>query len=396
MGLPKLFVAVLCLLFISLNLLPLGGLIRGFPIVHEGNTVPLGSLFPNVPLLYNPDILNGGVFETIVIGAQRFFNGENVYDMKPVGVGPFRYPPSMLIVGGFFSMLPMPYSYWVWLLLNIIMVGYTVRFLAPEIPSHFIRFTPFIVFAFILSTPLIRQLAWGHYIIPMLFLTVLIYRYRERWMLSGMYLGLLSNVSLFGLIFLPYFFFKKRYKALVMWGVITVLSYSILLINSASLYGFIASLSGLNTGEYSLQAKGFFSVVRMLYGIHPMLYYLFVAGIVSLFGYSTYCLYRGTISDQLYFAHTIFTLLLLNPSLSEHHLPLVLIAYVFLIGQKWWRVIIPVAYLLTDVHYDFFHDISLFGYSWFTYVRYSGLLMAFIYASYTLKHDIKTHTTAAS
>ena len=142
--------------------------------------------------------------------------------------------------------------------------------------------------------------------------------------------------------------------------------------------------------------KGFFSLPRFLYTVYPLLSTFFIAVIILLLLYFMYVSFSRKVPDNILFAYTLVTLLVIDPWLSEHHLPLMLLAYVLLIGQQWWQKVVLIAYVLTDLHYDFFQNITFLEYSWFTYFRYAGVLLLFIYVLVLLLRDISKRTTPTS
>ncbi len=235
-----LFFAVFVLLLNSPSII---GFIRGFPIETEGRVVPAGSFFKGVPGLYNDKYINGGVFETIWTSSERFVNGENVYDLKPVGAGPFVYPPLLLLMGLPFLPFGWVTGYYLWTLLNLFMILFSAHvFLNIFFSQSADRY--FGWFFYIFSAPLLAQLAWGHYIFLIMFFAIFLLKsiILENHWIEGISGGLLAAVSFISPFISAIIMSLRKIKTILIALGVFSLIFAVLLLNKNSING-LASLS---------------------------------------------------------------------------------------------------------------------------------------------------------
>jgi len=170
-------------------------------------------------------------FEVYYKAAYRLINAENLYRHSEDGHYIFKYSPvSALIFIPFtlFSFGVAKIIYWLFLTGIIILNFYiSVRLLSPKIglnPDSKRINVLYVVSALILALHFLRELHLGqvNYLLLFMYILVLSALIKERVITASVLLSLSLFIKPFGLIFLPYLIYRKKFKALLMVGISSV------------------------------------------------------------------------------------------------------------------------------------------------------------------------------
>jgi hypothetical protein len=180
-------------------------------------------------------------FEVYYKAAYRLINAENLYRHSEDGHYIFKYSPvSALIFIPFtlFSFGVAKVIYWLFLSGIIVLNFYiSVRLVSPEIglkPDSKRINTLYVLSALILALHFLRELHLGqvNYLLLFMYILVLSALIKEKVITASVLLSLSLFIKPFGLIFLPYLFYRKKFKALfavgissLVWGFIPLLFY---------------------------------------------------------------------------------------------------------------------------------------------------------------------------
>ena len=170
-------------------------------------------------------------FEVYYKAAYRLINAENLYRHSEDGHYIFKYSPvSALIFIPFtlFSFGVAKIIYWLFLTGIIILNFYiSVRLLSPKIglkPDSKRTNVLYVLSALILALHFLRELHLGqvNYLLLFMYILVLSALIKERVITASVLLSLSLFIKPFGLIFLPYLIYRKKFKALLMVGISSV------------------------------------------------------------------------------------------------------------------------------------------------------------------------------
>jgi hypothetical protein len=170
-------------------------------------------------------------FEVYYKAACRLINSENLYRHPEDGHYIFKYSPvSALIFIPFtlFSFGIAKIIYWLFLT-GVILLNFhiSVRLLFPEIglKSNAKRINVlYLVSALIVALHFLRELHLGqvNYLLMFMYVLVLFSLVKQKVITASILLSLSLFIKPFGLIFLPYLLYRKKFKALFMVGISTV------------------------------------------------------------------------------------------------------------------------------------------------------------------------------
>ncbi|MFH1590451.1 MAG: glycosyltransferase family 87 protein [archaeon] len=380
------------------------------------NSLSLVGIFFGVHRAVTEDVkVAGGNFELSVVAADRFFKGEDVYDFQSTVElnGYFAYTPLMILFGAALSHIFYPLRY---LFLLVGMVPLTLLFarsLASRISPALKDRKRLMVWAFVavaMSSPLLRQLAWGHYIVLGLGAFGLFLLFADtRPKLAGFFFGLSCSFSIYFFIFHYYLFLRKRFSTMVVALITAVGTYGILLFNKASMAGYGVMLKTLN--ELSIARKAGYPIYFTIRDIQnwlggdligQFLPYAVIGILLVLFSANAFFKSRWDermVRLNLALLATVF--ILADPWLSDHHIPIILIAIPLLIGEPGWKWVLPIGYLFTNARIDLpflawlglqteqgITDPTIGGIVWFSFIRYAGALLLFVYILWLKRKDL--------
>ncbi|MBI2136151.1 DUF2029 domain-containing protein [Candidatus Woesearchaeota archaeon] len=353
----------------------------------------------------------GSVFNTIYNGGSNLLHGKNIYDIENIGIdipgGAFVYPPLMAAVGLAFTAFSLSTAYFVFFLALLLSVSLFLSYgikhiyaLNSENLSGHKKNSLAIIFIMLvlLSTPLVRQLQWGHYILIVLALYTIVYFYDKnhgkKWYVTGIATGLASSLMLYSAILFPYLILRRRFKEFFLGIAVFILSFLPFIFNPSSAAGFLTFLKNADKLAFvpKLETGGtFFSLQKLLYEINPLLQKFYLLLNLILFLYITVIIWNNTEYGKsmnqniyrIYYALILLFILIIDIWLSEHHLPIILLALLLLIGEKYWQIMLTVSYLMTNTFLYDFH-IKINGAFLYTYIRQLGLIVLFLYTTYLI------------
>jgi hypothetical protein len=389
-GSPKnKLIATLVIVSLLVNLIPIAGFVRAMPIPDgKGGVIPFGSFFPGTPL-YTAKILNGNIIDYCIWAAGRFVHQENVYDMKDrLYPGDFfPYPPLLVFIGYLISPFqPFQYYVWVWVLIGAIAIicKITNELLKERGIGKTERWI--VLLLIVTGQGVIRALGWGHYYLIVLAMMFVVYWYLDRneWV-AAIAAGILNSMILYGLILIPYFFIKRKWRAMFMTVFMPALFlYILFLTNKPSFYNFFPFLVKANNFGI-INTPGSFSLVRILHNL-PFAGMAYLALNAIIFGAVTLAYWQSKsgrtrgkaipmISDAEYFVFLQIFLLVTESWFSGHHSIVGLLAYVLLYDR-----LASVPYFLTEANYHTFFGMALVaGYVLYTYFVFLGILLVYVY-----------------
>lgn len=170
-------------------------------------------------------------FEVYYKAAYRLLNAENLYRHSEDGHYIFKYSPvSALIFIPFtlFSYGVAKIIYWLFLSGIIVLNFYiSVRLLYPKIslkPDSKQINVLYVLSALILALHFLRELHLGqvNYLLLFMYVLVLSALIKEKVITASILLSLSLFIKPFGLIFLPYLIYRKKFKALILVGISSV------------------------------------------------------------------------------------------------------------------------------------------------------------------------------
>jgi hypothetical protein len=171
-------------------------------------------------------------FEVYYKAACRLINSENLYRHPEDGHYIFKYSPvSALIFIPFtlFSFEVAKIIYWLFLTGIIVLNFYiSTRLLSPKIglsPDTKKINSLYVLSALILTLHFLRELHLGqvNYLLMFMYVLVLLALINEKVLVASSLLSLSIFIKPFGLIFLPYLLYRKKFKALIMVGISTII-----------------------------------------------------------------------------------------------------------------------------------------------------------------------------
>lgn len=171
-------------------------------------------------------------FEVYYKTAWRLINSENLYRHPEDGHYIFKYSPvSALIFIPFtlFSFEVAKIIYWLFLSGIIVLSFYiSTRLLSPKVglsPDTKKMNSIYVLSALILALHFLRELHLGqvNYLLMFMYILVLLALLNEKILVATSLLSLSIFIKPFGLIFLPYLFYRKKFKEIIMVGISTII-----------------------------------------------------------------------------------------------------------------------------------------------------------------------------
>ncbi len=407
---PKKMILAILIISLLLSLVPaFRFLIRLGPAFYLDDLSPdktmIGTSFGN-PI--------GEVFNTIYTGGNNFKHDKNIYDIENVGIdisgGAFVYPPLMAAFGAAFGIFRLADAYFIFLSILLLSVFLFLYYGIKHIyglknlyDCKKKTLAALVILLVSLSTPLVRQLQWGHYIILLLAFYSIVYFYGNdpknpyRWQVTGIATGLATSLMFYSAILFPYLLLRKQFKEFFLGIAVFALSFFPFIYNPSSGAGFLLFVKNADKLAFipRVETGGtFFSIQQFLYKIDPLLQKLYLLLNLILFLYLTFVIWhniRHTSKNKpiaqdiyrAYYAIILLFILMIDIWLSEHHLPITLLALLLLIGEQHWQIMLTAGYLMTNTFLYDFH-IQLNGAFLYTYIRQLGVIILFFYALYVL------------
>jgi hypothetical protein len=183
-------------------------------------------------------------------GGERIIKGETLYRVSD-GHLQYKYSPASAVFFSLFTLFPYELAKYIWYLSELVFLFLSLIISYDILPSKQKKKGLVLVFSFLVLLKFFgREIELGQVNIFIFFLLILMIKasLKKNDVKAGLFLGFSLIFKPYGLVFLPYFFLKKRFK-LVASGLGTVL---IGLILPAIFYGLSGNITVLKAWQKSL------------------------------------------------------------------------------------------------------------------------------------------------
>jgi len=183
-------------------------------------------------------------------GGERIIKGETLYRVSD-GHLQYKYSPASAVFFSLFTLFPYELAKYIWYLSELVFLFLSLIISYDILPSKQKKKGLVLIFSFLVLLKFFgREIELGQVNIFIFFLLILMIKasLKKNDVKAGLFLGFSLIFKPYGLVFLPYFFLKKRFK-LVASGLGTVL---IGLILPAIFYGLSGNITVLKAWQKSL------------------------------------------------------------------------------------------------------------------------------------------------